>query len=47
MRGEKLDTTGIDTYFEGFAKREAEKLQEFEENILKEQKSRMYFDKRL
>lgn len=29
MRGEKLDTSGIDNFFEEYAKRKAEKLCEF------------------
>lgn len=47
MRGEKLDITDIDNYFEEFAERNTDKLYEFKENIFKEQKSRMHFDKRL
>ena len=42
-----MDITDVDNYFEEFAKRKAEKLHEFKENIFKEQKSRVYFDKRL
>lgn len=47
MRGEKLDITDVDNYFEEFVKRKADKLHGLKENIFKEEKSRVYFDKRL